>query len=547
MACTAIFFGMRGHHRKAAEMHAALDSALAQNRNYVDFTSDSLLKEVVAYFDRWGSANDRLRAHYALGCAYRDLHDAPIALLTWEDAIAAADTTSADCDYATLFRVYGQMAEIYYRQFMPEKQLKAQNLFCKYALQAGDTLFYIGGLLRRNDAYLALGDTAAIYQNIANVRQLYLERGLTAEAAQVYPMAIRIAIEQQRFAQADSMMQIFEQKSGLFDEQGNIAHTREIYYYLKGMYNLGVHQLESAERQFRHLLSFPSNILDANRGLLSLYQQKMVPDSIYKYSILYEGSLVDYLQQTQVAAINQAEGMYDYSLQQQNAHVQERKANRLRLVLIIFVAVGIFISLLVRWLFLKKKEDKQKLLDIYLHTKDELERTKRETEILHESLSKKEVTKRLLNEKEERLKELEMVIKELHEQIGQSAELVLLQNIEETTIVKRFRNIAQSHLETDDDLREMRPTRAANRKEWTTMIETIRRCHPDFYLFIQKHNLSDLKMKVCILSYLGFDTPTIATLTDKKKGSISNARIALAKELFNLKSAHDLNVHLLNL
>ena len=487
-----------------------------------------------------------LLSHFFLHFSWT-LHDAPIALLTWEQGIAAADTTAADCDFATLYRVYGQMADIYFRQFMPEKQLEAENHYSEYALRAGDTLNYIGGLLKRNDAYLALGDTTAIFRNIENVRRLYLERGMTAEAAQVYPMLIRLALEKQQFEKADSMMQVFEQESGLFDEQGNIAPSREIYYYHKGMYYLGVNKMDSAEIQFRHLLSYEPNLVDAYRGLLSLYQQKQVQDSIYKYSILYEGALGDYLKQTQTTAISQAERMYDYSLQQQKAQVQERKANRFRLALIIFAAAGIILSLLVRWVFLKKKDEKQKLLDIYLRTMDELNRTRRETEILQESLSKREATKRLLKEKEERLRELETVVKDLQKQIGQSAELVLQQNIEETSIVKQFRNIAQSHLEPDDDLREMRPARAANKREWSAMIETIRKCNPQFYLFIQKHNLSELKQKVCILSYLGFDTPTIATLTDKKNGSISNARITLAKELFNLKSAHELNAHLCEL
>ena len=49
-------------------MRAALDSALQQNRNYIPFTSDSALLEVVEYYDRYGTPTDRLRAPYALGC-----------------------------------------------------------------------------------------------------------------------------------------------------------------------------------------------------------------------------------------------------------------------------------------------------------------------------------------------------------------------------------------------------------------------------------------------------------------------------------------------
>ena len=198
------------HQRRSTRMRYELLRAEAQNKLYIDFTTDSVMRQVVQYYDRRGSRNERLKAHYLLGCCYRDMHEAPVALLTWEDGIAAADTTAADCDYATLFRVYGQMAEIYFRQFMPEKELAVREKLCRYALLAGDTLNYIRGLLLRNDAFLALRDTVAVFENIEHVRQLYLERGLKQQAAQIYPSAIRIALDKKEYEKADSMMQIFE-------------------------------------------------------------------------------------------------------------------------------------------------------------------------------------------------------------------------------------------------------------------------------------------------------------------------------------------------
>ena len=132
-----LFFFLSSCTHREAQMRGALLQAKEQNQAYIPFTTDSVLREVVAYYDRHGTPNDRLLARYLLGCVYRDLHEAPIALITWEDAIACADTTAADCDYATLFRVYGQMAEVYFRQCMSEKGYSAIQRFSKYALQAG--------------------------------------------------------------------------------------------------------------------------------------------------------------------------------------------------------------------------------------------------------------------------------------------------------------------------------------------------------------------------------------------------------------------------
>ncbi|MBR1558170.1 MAG: hypothetical protein IJ647_10535, partial [Prevotella sp.] len=441
IACCAVAFGVHHQIQRTAQMRAAVDSAFVQNRNYVPFTSDSTLREVAAYFDHplhfWITANDRLRAHYALGCVYRDLHDAPIALLTWEDAIAAADTTAADCDFATLFRVYGQMASIYFRQSMPEKELGAREAYCKYALLAGDTLNYIRGLLLRNEAFLALGDTAAIYQNIANVRQLYLQRGLKAEAAQVYPTAIQIAIDKQQFVRADSMMQIFEQESELLSEGGTIAQGYERYYYHKGMYYLGVGQPDSAEHWFRKLLQCEPALIDAYRGLLSLYRQKSDADSVFRYARLYEDALARYLKRTHIQSVDLAKGMYDYSSQQQLAQRESRRANTFRFALVMLLAVMIIVGLQFMRYSHKKSAERRKQLATYRKTLDDLDAARRETELLQQSLSKNDATRKLLKEKEDQIGQLEMIVKELQKQIGKSAAGIHVQRLKETGIVKK--------------------------------------------------------------------------------------------------------------
>ena len=531
-----VIFGVHGCQRRADRMRAALDSALEQNRNYIPFTSDSALLEVVEYYDRYGTPNDRLRAHYALGCVYRDLHDAPIALLTWERGIAAADTTAADCDFATLFRVYGQMASIYFRQYLPEKELVARNKYCDFALLAGDTLNYIRGLLLRNDAYLSLGDTAAVLQNIEHVRQLYLERGLKAEAARVYPVAIRISIDSKQYKSAKEMMDKYERESGLFDSLGNIAPTREIYYYRKGLYYLGINRSDSAEFWFRRLLSIEPNILDAYRGLLSLYQHQHKSDSIYKYARLYEDALARYMKRTHIQSIELSESMYDYSRQQQMAQAQERRANSFKLALIAFLTIGFAIALRVRWIAKKRKEEKKQLLNTYHLALDELDKIKRETEVLRNATSTNKETAQLFREKVEQIDELETLVDQMKKQIGETESITIKQKLEDTEIVKSFHSMAEFY--------DGNTPRTATAKEWGTLMETIRSCHPTFYFFLQSHKLSDLKQKVCILSYLGFDNTAIETLTNANKGSISNARKSLAQELFHLTSARELNGYL---
>ena len=114
--------------------------AKAMNKAYVPFTSDSTMKKVVRYYDRHGSDNERMLAHYLLGCVYRDLDSIPLALQCYEDAAEMADTTDEDCDYATLSRIYGQSSELFSKEWMSQNILTSSRMCYKYAMKVKDTL-----------------------------------------------------------------------------------------------------------------------------------------------------------------------------------------------------------------------------------------------------------------------------------------------------------------------------------------------------------------------------------------------------------------------
>ena len=65
---------------KSERMHAELLRGKAMNKAYVNFTTDSVMLEVVDWYERHGNANQKMLAYYILGCAYRDLEDALSAL-----------------------------------------------------------------------------------------------------------------------------------------------------------------------------------------------------------------------------------------------------------------------------------------------------------------------------------------------------------------------------------------------------------------------------------------------------------------------------------
>lgn len=571
MACLAVAAGIWTEVRTARRMRAAVERALEMNRNYETFTSDTVLlygdstqrislRDAVDFYDHplhhlWASPNQRLRAGYALGCVYRDLHEAPIAIITWEDAVAAADTTSADCDYATLYRVYGQMAEIYFRQYMPEKQLEAQQKYSDYALMAGDTSLYIKGLLARNDAYLSLGDTSAVFENIEHIRQLYHERGLTKEAAQVYPSAIHIALDRGEYEKADSMMQIFEQKSGLFDEQGNIEPTRERYYFDKGRYFAGVGQLDSAEIQFRRLLPIEENRVDACHGLLFLFQYQQRTDSVAKYALLYNYAIATHLSNTQTEAVIQADALYDFERQKQEAYAEEQKAKRWRTGGILATLLACIVALIIYLYYSAAKAEKDRkeqelrhVKENYNSTLEHLNQAHAEAQILQRSLSDRDALVKLLKEKEEQVVHFEVMVKDLNAQIDQLQHEPIRVNARESKVVSHFQYIATNHYSKDrHGIISTIPSRCATNEEWDQMLDMFQECRPYLYLLLKESKLTDALMKVCILSRYGFKNPDISTLTGLETKYVTNIRTKLAKEIFHLNSAYELNKYLIGI
>lgn len=122
-------------------MRHELLRAKAMNKAYVNFTTDSVMKEVADCYDSHGTPNERMEAHYLLGCTYRDLGEAPRAIDSYLDAVNCADTTAADCDYWLMASVFGQMADRYYQQLLLTYEIEAHQKACRYDLMASDTLW----------------------------------------------------------------------------------------------------------------------------------------------------------------------------------------------------------------------------------------------------------------------------------------------------------------------------------------------------------------------------------------------------------------------
>ena len=526
---------------RADRMRHMLEQAEWMNQHDSLFTSDSVGRALVRYYDHWWHPADlRLRAYYMLGCAYRDMGEAPAAIHYYTIATEKADTAHADsATYATLFRVYGQMAMIYEQQNMPKEEIEALDKFSHYASLAHDTLTSIMGEERKVVAYYQMEDTAKVLQLTESVRRQYLRLGFTQKAARAYPTAIYVCLINKDYARAHQYMDIFERESGLFDEDGNIENGREQYYYSKGLYFSSQGEIDSAELNYRKLIPY-GYLYEAYKGLLSVYESRNINDSIAKYIELTEQALEQWKANQQGTAIIQSSAMYRYERNRNVAMENARKAEQAG-----FLSIFVILSAVILYAYARKRLQeetaKMKQLDKeYTSILNEYEQLKEDFLILRNNSDSSNVsadTTKLLEKKQERIENLEGQIKVISTKLRTLSYAKREKLLKENEIVVYF--IAKS---------KITPKWSAPKDDkWRSLTKVYAQYMPLASACMCKSKLSRQERFTCILAHLDFASSDIAVLLQTSASRISNAKNDASAKLFGEGNSKQLRKKLVSI
>lgn len=322
-----------------------LDRAQEQNLNRATITDIDSIQMASGYFDRHGTNNDKVRAYYLLGCAYRDAGEAPNALEAFHDAADRADTTSADCDYGLLMRVHAQSAMLFKKMLLSKETIDELNAQRRCAMLAGDDKNAITAIERSADAYrlFDMKDSAVNIQLRAS--DLYEQYGFHEEAALAAGPIINDLVERGDTAEARKCIERYETSKSIFRD-GELLPHKVIHYYNKGKYFLAIGKTDSAEINFRKLLlpgRDPQQMEAGYRGLFLLYWQEEKWDSMAKYSNLQYEQTIPALADKNAERVQQMQGLYNYSRIQNEAKKTAVKNEHQMILNIILVCVAIIL------------------------------------------------------------------------------------------------------------------------------------------------------------------------------------------------------------
>jgi len=527
---------------------AILNEADSLNRNYVPITSDKLLKEATAYFDSYGTPNERLRAHYLLGCAYRDMGESPRAIEAWQDAVNCVDTIATDCDYKTLGKAYSQMANQFYSQLLLSDAVDARKKAYHFTLLSKDTLVAIHEYKMMASSYLLQNKNDSAEIILKEAIRLYQRHEYLQEELEASTMLMYIYAEQpSRFPALKELIERYDAECSLFDENHELPPSKRQYFYYKGRYYEDINLLDSAEICYRKIFRPKMSYLSANpmyKGLLSVYQKMHIGDSIAKYATLYCMSIdsSSILKDRELTA--QMAANYNYNRYQKQAHENAKKANERLYIAVILLSLsilGIITAVFFNLRYRKKREALEELQREYEEARRNYDRTQQKLQQLdekHHHLLKtvqkdKSASKSLIAMLNARHKaEKEQLIQQLHSASERVGQLERQLNISQYTkssipffnlgIIKRIKIYAGES------------QRQLSENDLLTLVDAVKNYFPDLITDLDgSPDVTPLARNVCLLTILNLKPGEIVNLLGISSSQVSNLRKDVNLALFD--------------
>lgn len=521
---------------EAQRMRYDLVYAQAQNKAFVPFTTDSIVLAVAEYYDRHGSANERMMARYMVGCAYRDLGDAPTALKHYRLAVEAADTTARDCDLPTLMRIHSQTELLFESVVAFENAVEEAHRGEQLAWQIGDTL---SALQLKCGRACTLYDARHFEEALAlldSTESFCIAHHINIDPGIFYPLRIQYRINIGDVKGSGKLLRQFEQK--LFKPSNRQRIPDFVFYRLKGHYFNMVEQPDSAIAIFRLLLDNPvySPTIDLEqlefkedyyRGLQNAYALKHEADSAVKYARLYCEYNDSVTQVHSSENLLRMQSLYNYSKAQEDALVAEQKASHMRFMLFSFGICGLAAGFGL-WRFYRRRIKRERQKQIEQNT--EYQRLRQQFEqSTHELQLYKSDAAQYRKEKEAENQKLRKALS-LYQ-----ADNVDIEDWDEERNILRCEVAEHLHALATKG-------KEATQKEFDSLLMIAQSGFPHFFSTItdEAAGLSDKEITVCTLIRFRFIATEIAILTGLSPQRITNIKSSVNKKLFHSQGAKTL-------
>lgn len=507
------------------QMYYHLLCIQARDKQYIEHTSDSLINQIVQYYENRDDAERLMMAYYYQGSTYRDMNDAPRALKAFQQAVDVSKQ-----DNILLPKAYNQMGSLFMYQGLYDEAIKVnrknielyttlgQPNKAAYALrdiarmysmkEAPDSALHYYN--RACETALADKDSARYYGILGEKGGFLYESGLMDSAKYILNMAV------QHSATKD--------KTHIYNILGYLYEDLQLwdsaYYYREKV--ITSEDLRKKFNNYKSLSSIEKQRGNYNQALKFMEEALHLNDSINRI--------------TQTEAIAKINSLYNYQhTEAENSKLKlnaERQKNwLLSLSLISLLAISAC-TYLIRY-------HKQKRTKILLEQKrrEQIEQEKYNNSLaaIRDNETKIAELDRLLNKsttendflKQELLQVQKKILEAKNEEIIQykKEQELLLADFKRTALYKEIWLASNSE--------DVRLSLYRHPEKWVTIQEHIDAIYPLFTARIKGiyPPLSDTELQVCWLTKLDIAPSGIARVMNLSKQAITNIRSRLTKKM----------------
>ena len=170
---------------ESTQMHYYLLLIKVNEACGIQHTSDSLIRQVVRYYEKQGSNQQTAEAYYYQGCVYRDLDNVDYALEAFQLATYLPNST----EHHLIGKAYNQMGNLFTYQKLNFEAMEAYRESAYHAQQNKDSIAWAKRLKNTAHAYTALNqpDSALhYYEQALQANPHTQQKDIEKEKAELY-------------------------------------------------------------------------------------------------------------------------------------------------------------------------------------------------------------------------------------------------------------------------------------------------------------------------------------------------------------------------
>lgn len=510
------------------QMRYKLLTIKANDKAYINHTSDSLILSLVDYYEHGGDPAFLGEAYYYAGSTYRDLGDAPRALEYYQKAL---DAMPGNENLKVKSKVYAQMGDLFHYQNLYREALKQymNSLECDKILH--DTVSMVHNLLDMGYMYrgLDMPDSTLILLDHALRLAKIIDNSkmVNMASSQLSSLYIRLGDfdKAKDYIQPLLLQQIdYTVLSSAYTIAANIYyHTNQFdsaaYYYTQLLEKGTIYSRCTAYERLAHIAL--NKWQDSSKALAYTDQYLVLQDSINRI--------------TATESIAQMNALYNYQLRErENAKLQIQRQRYYIMFLgtsLIVIILIIASSLLFRWYIHKQRKYRETLnhilTEVYQKTDAYIAEKKLELEEAEHILGDLSFDNELERNHQEHRKEslrLEMERAKSEQELQRKRDLEIMHS--------DIHDLLKSHISLGSNMKT---------EDWTLVEQTIEHTFPGFTEKMNKINgMTEIKYQVCLLTKLHLRNSDIATLVNRSPSAITRIKERSVKD-FGIENTGDIN------